>query len=238
MTDARIRALIPMYAAKTEDVPPPQNPRFGFDDWFRDFKRQNGIALLLLFAWAASMMLGCCITGVIVRNRTTKRVTDEVTSKLRAGFEEYLAQQEAERKAAEFLTGDASLEAAILDLGQTYIAPLLATYRMEFGTSEEGCLTLGWTFIARLLKQSSEFGKTAQEILERKGAWEGNPVGHAVANQDVEMGTAIARDFYTGHYPDGFTADFTFGAREANGGFVARNEFITGPNTVYLRIKK
>lgn len=238
MTDARIRAMIPMYAAEADNAPPPPKPRFGLDDWFRDFKRQNGIAILILFAWAASMMLGCCLTGVIVRNRTTERVTAEVTSELRAGFQEYLTRQEEQRQAAELLTGDASVEAASVELGTNYIAPLLAAYRMEYATTEEGCLTLGWTFIARLMKQSTEFGKTPQEILERKGAWEGNPVGHAVANQDIELGIAIARDFYTGHYPDGFTADFTFGARESGGGFVARNEFITGPNTVYLRIRK
>lgn len=207
------------------------------DEWFRDFKIKNGIAIIVLFAWAVTMMIGCITTGLIVRRKTTDRVTAEVTSQLRAGFQDYLNQVEAEQKKNSFLAGEASLEAAIIDLADSF-DELLAVYSMEFGVTEDGCRTVGWVFIARLITGSSEFGKTPQEIIEKKGAWEGKVVGHAVRDQDTALAREIAREYLTGHYPDGFTPNMTFGAREAGGGFVARTEFITGPNTVYWRYGK
>ena len=203
------------------------------------------------------MMVGCCVTGVIVRKRTTKQATaaalawvaegfhdymdgkdtDAATAVLVAGLQDFLNWQAEEARKAEFLSGDASFEAAVEDLADCF-DELIATYAMEFGLSEDGLRTLGWTFIARVIAASSEFGKTPQEIIEKPGAWEGKVVGHAVRPQDTALTREIARDYLSGNYPDGFTPAMTFGTREAGGGFVARNEFQTGPNTMYWRYGK
>ena len=240
MTDLTIergKALVPMYA-QIDDTPEPpkapRRPRRNLDpqDWFRDFKIRNGLGLILLFAWAASMMLGCCITGVIVRHNTTERVTAEVTSQLRQDFQRYLDQMEMEQKAAQFLTGDASFEAAVEGLAVP-LSQILATYAMDYGVTEEGLRTIGWVFCARYAKSSTEFGLTPQEILEKAGAWEGKVVEHATRPQDLELAREIARDFLKGQYPDGFTTALTFFVREAGGKIIARNEFYTGPYTIY-----
>ena len=187
------------------------------------------VAVSCLFAWT---IVTCGATGAIVRHNTTKRVTEEVQSEMRASFQQYLDQQEEERRAAQFLSGDASREAAINELADC-MDELIATYRLDYGVTEDGARTLGWVFIARVITNSTEFGKSPQEILERPGAWEGKVIGHAVRDQDTALAREIASEYLNGHYPDGFTGNMTFCNREAAGGIVARDQFITGPNTNY-----
>lgn len=234
MTDTNARALVPVWAAQEEPTPPSRQtpPRFNPQDWFRDFKIRNGIGLILLFVWAASMMIGCITTGLIVRHNTTERVTQEVTSQLRSDFQRYLDQMEQEQKAAQFLTGDASFEAAVEGLAGP-MAQVIATYSMDYGVTQEGLYTIGWVFCARYARNSTEFGKTPQEILEKDRAWEGNVVGHAVRPQDTELAREIARAFLSGEYPNDYTTALTFFTREAGGKIIARNELYTGPYTVY-----
>ena len=240
MTDITIehgKALVPLYA-QIDDIPtPPKAPkrqRGGIDpqDWFRDFKIKNGIGLILLFAWAASMMLGCCLTGVIVRHNTAERVTAEVTSQLRQDFQRYLDQMEQEQKAAQFLTGDASFEAAVEGLAVP-MAQVIATYAQDYSVTQEGLYTIGWVFCARYAKNTTEFGRTPQEVLEKSNAWEGKVVGHAVRPQDTELAAEISRAFLSGQYPDDYTTALTFFTREAGGKIIARNELYTGPYTTY-----
>ena len=234
MTVEKCKALVPVWASQDEPTPPPRQtpPRFNPQDWFHDFKIKNGIGMILLFAWAASMMLGCCITGVIVRHNTTERVTAEVTSQLRQDFQRYLDQMEQEQKAAQFLTGDASFEAAVEGLAVP-MAQVIATYAMDYSVTQEGLYTIGWVFCARYAKNTTEFGRTPQEILEKSNAWEGKVVGHAVRPQDTELAAEISRAFLSGQYPDGYTTALTFFTREAGGKIIARNELYTGPYTTY-----
>lgn len=234
MTVEKCKALVPVWASEDEPTPPPRQtpPRFNPQDWFHDFKIKNGIGMILLFAWAASMMIGCITTGVIVRHNTTIRVTEEVTSQLRSDFQRYLDQMEQERKAAQFLSGDASFEAAVEGLAGP-MAQVIATYSMDYGVTQEGLYTIGWVFCARYAKNSTEFGKTPQEILEKERAWEGQVVGHAVRPQDTELAREISRAFLSGEYPDDYTTALTFFTREAGGKIIARNELYTGPYTVY-----
>jgi hypothetical protein len=234
MTVEKCKALVPVWASEDEPTPPPRQtpPRFNPQDWFHDFKIKNGIGMILLFAWAASMMIGCITTGVIVRHNTTIRVTEEVTSQLRSDFQRYLDQQETERKAAQFLSGDASFEAAVEGLAGP-MAQVIATYSMDYGVTQEGLYTIGWVFCARYARNSTEFGRTPQEILEKDRAWEGKVVGHAVRPQDTELSREIARAFLSGEYPDDYTTALTFFTREAGGKIIARNELFTGPYTVY-----
>ena len=183
------------------------------------------------------MMIGCITTGLIVRHNTTERVTAEVTSQLRQDFQRYLDQMEMEQKAAQFLTGDASFEAAVEGLAVP-MAQVIATYAQDYSVTQEGLYTIGWVFCARYAKNTTEFGRTPQEILEKSNAWEGKVVGHAVRPQDTELAAEISRAFLSGQYPDDYTTALTFFTREAGGKIIARNELYTGPYTVYWRDKK
>ena len=234
MTIEKCKALVPVWASQDEPTPPPRQspPRFNPQDWIRDFKIRNGIGLILLFVWAASMMIGCIVTGLIVRHNTTVRVTQEVTSQLRQDFQRYLDQMEQEQKAAQFLTGDASFEAAVEGLAVP-MAQVIATYAQDYGVTQEGLYTIGWVFCARYAKNTTEFGRTPQEILEKSNAWEGKVVGHAVRPQDTELAAEISRAFLSGKYPDDYTTALTFFTREAGGKIIARNELYTGPYTTY-----
>lgn len=232
MTAERCRVMVPMWAAQEaepEFFPP--KPRKTPQDWFHDFKTGDKIGFILIL-WIASLILACFITSVIVRHNTTVRVTEEVTSQLRADFQRYLEQQEAERRAAQFLTGDASFEAAVGDLAEP-MAQVLATYAQDYSVTQEGLYTIGWVFCARYAQNSTEFGRTPQEILEKSSAWEGKVLGHAVRNQDTELARSIAREFLNGKYPDGYTTALTFFTRESGGKIIARNELYTGPYTTY-----
>ena len=234
MTIEKCKALVPVWASQDEPTPPPRQspPRFNPQDWIRDFKIRNGIGLILLFVWAASMMIGCITTGLIVRHNTTERVTAEVTSQLRQDFQRYLDQMEMEQKAAQFLTGDASFEAAVEGLAVP-MAQVIATYAQDYGVTQEGLYTIGWVFCARYAKNTTEFGRTPPEILEKSNAWEGKVVGHAVRPQDTELAAEISRAFLSGQYPDDYTTALTFFTREAGGKIIARNELYTGPYTTY-----
>ena len=237
LTTEYYKALVPIFAAETDDPFTPMPKRTGPkhadpQDWFHDFKIKNGLGLILLFAWAASMMLGCCITGVIVRHNTAERVTEEVTSQLRQDFQRYLDQLDQDQKAAQFLTGDASFEAAVEGLAEP-LGHILATYSQDYGVTQEGLYTIGWVYCARYAQNTTEFGKTPQEILEKPQAWEGQVVGHAVRPQDTELAREIARAFLSGQYPDNFTTALTFFTRESGGKIIARNELYTGPYTTY-----
>lgn len=191
---------------------------------------------LIAFVLLAAFLVEGVIVSAVTERRVSKEVRQTVEAEMRQGFAVYLEQQEEKQRADSFLTGDASREAAAVELADCF-DELIATYAMDYGVNEQGLNTLGWVFIARVIQASSEFGRTPQEIVSKSGAWEGKVVGHAVRNQDTQLALKIAQDYLNGNYPDDFTPDMTFGDREKNGGFVARNEFITGPNTVYWRYK-
>lgn len=238
MTHENAIREIPNYAAAELPLPEipkePKTRRF-FDP--QDFTRRYGILLVI----AAAFTIYTICLSAIVEHRTEKRVTREVTeavtSELRRDFQAYLDQQEEDRKAAQFLTGDASKEAAVEELAG-WFDELISTYAQDFGLREDALYGLGWTFIARYMTASPEFGVTPQEIIERANAWEGKVVGHGVRNQDTEIARSIARDFLNGNYPDGWTQNMVFGSREAGGGWVARTEYKTGPNTAYWRYQR
>lgn len=77
------------------------------------FIRRYGVTLVAAVALTIWTVSACVITGVIVRNNTTLSVTERVTEELRAGFQKYLEEQEAEAGRARFLSGEASKQAAI-----------------------------------------------------------------------------------------------------------------------------
>lgn len=235
MTQENAIREIPHYAA--EELPPltelPKRQRR--HAWFFDpegFKRKYGI---LLIAAAAFTIYTICLSA-IVAHRTEKRVTEEVTaavtSELRAGFQQYLDQQEEAEKRANFLTGDASKQAAIQADTDT-LKVLIAGYRMDGKTSPRGAKAIGWCAYARLL--SGHYGKTLQEVVEQANQFEFYTKNHAVRPEDEALAEEISTAFHNGEYPDGFTTDLVFAERTADGNVVLRNSFKTDSNTIFWR---
>lgn len=229
--ESRCREIAPIWSAQKIVDEPQRDPKppFRFDNWYRDFKQKNGIAVIVAVLWSASLILGCCITGAVVKHRTTEKVTEEVTMTLRGEFQRHLDQLEAERRASQFLTGEDSFAAAVEELAGP-MAQVIATYAQDFNIQRDGLYTIGWVYCARVARNSTEFGLTPQEILEKKSAWEGKVVGHPVRNQDTEIARAIAEDFLNGQYPDNYTDDLTFFVRKGSA-IIARNEYNPGPYT-------
>lgn len=214
---------VPKTKQKAGPVIPESVKRFG-----RDFFRRYGIMIIVVLAF----LIYGWIVKVHTEKVTTERVTQEVTSELRRGFQAELERLEQERRAEQFLTGDESFEAAVEEISVP-MSQIIATYAMDYGISSEGLRSIGWVFCARLARNTTEFGRTPQEILEKSEAWEGKVVGHATRSQDLELAREIARDYLNGVYPDNFNTNLTFFNREAGGKIIARNELYTGPYTQY-----
>ena len=258
MTAERCKAIAPIWSAQDDRIPLPESKpsfRFLLKNWLQDFKKRNGIALILILAWAASMIAACLITGAIVKHNTSEAVTEELTHHWRGQMQEkqdrismlesivvklnngsILTEEERPVFKAitgeKLLTGEESREAAVESLAEQ-MAHVIATYSQDYGVTQEGLNTIGWVFCARDAQHSSEFGKTPQEILEKPLAWEGNVIGHATRSQDRELAREIARDYMDGNYPDNYTTALTFFNREPGGKIIARNELQTGPYTTY-----
>ena len=234
MMNANARQLAPVLITDGEEGPHMDRGslRWEFEIWKDRMIKRYALAAIIFAALVLWTVGACTITAAVVRKKTTEEVTAQVTSDMRQGFQNYLNQQEWEQQQANFLTGDASFEAAVEGLAGP-MAQVLSAYAQEFGIGEEGLNTIGWVFCARCAQNSTEFGKTPQEVLEKKSAWEGDVVGHAVRNRETEIAKAVAREYLNGQYPDGYTTAMTFLTREAGGKIIARNEFYTGPQTLY-----
>ena len=196
------------------------------------FIKRYGIVIIA----AAAFTVYTILLSAFVASTTEKRVRKELAIEFSAKLTQEIEAYEQSRMAEDLLTGEASFNKAVEDLALSF-DQLLANYSMEYGVSRDGCRTIGWVFCARLAQNSSEFGRTPQEIISKKNAWEGNPVAHAVRSEDTELAREISLMFMSGQYPDGFTTDLTFFDRKADGSVIARNQLITGEYTKYWKFE-
>ena len=238
MTDTNARALVPVWASQDEPTPPPRQtpPRFNPQDWFHDFKIKNGIGMILLFAWAASMMIGCIATGMIVHHNTTQRVTKQVKSdtegEMRAGFAKWCSDHNIDPQTGEkiekLLVDEESKQAQITALSKLF-AEHIASLRMDRHVTKDGAITYIWGVdIPRA--ESGRYGDM-QSVLD--GSVEGYVKGHPTRPEDDALGLEIATDYISGKRPDRWRPDLEFAVINADGSVTARNEHITGPSTAY-----
>lgn len=241
MTVDNFKELVPVWAAQDEPTPPPKTPkrqRGGFDpqDWFHDFKIKNGITLILIFAWAASIMILCCITGVIVRYNTTKRVTSEVKAQtegeMRSGFTKWCSDHDIDPQTGEKiekpLVDEESKQAQITELSKLF-AEHIASLRMDRHVTKDGAITYIWG--VDITRAESGRYDDIQSVLD--GSVEGYVKGHPTRPEDDALGLEIATDYINGKRPDRWRPDLEFAVINADGSVTARNEYITGPSTAY-----
>ena len=242
MEEKSARALFPVWADEDEPVKeytprnsrtetrPRQsrNLRTAIADAASDFIRRNLIAILIIVAFA----LEGWIVAVYTEHRVAKEVRQTVEAEMRQGFAAYLEEQEQKRQAEAFLTGDASRQAAITELGEK-LTVHAAGLRQDRKVTKAGAETYLWVDIARWL--SGLYGKTIDDILE--GPVENYDKNHPVREEDREIGMRVAEAVMTGNYPNGFTTDLQFAEINADGSVTARSKLKTDSTTVFWHLE-
>lgn len=181
-------------------------------------KKRYGIALIGLFVWAASMMVGCCLTGVIVRHQTEKRVRAEEAKHYEQMLADYHEQRQQEQAAQYFLSGEASREAAINQEVEA-VAPVIARLSTDAQKATEASCML-----ARVMNPS--YPNSFKEVAEQPQQWmfyDGSDKTYS--DHDREIAESIVRPYMeSGKIPNGLTADMVYGAWSQND-FVLRDSY-------------
>ena len=181
-------------------------------------KKRYGIALIGLFVWAASMMVGCCLTGVIVRHQTEKRVRAEEAKHYEQMLADYHEQRQQEQAAQYFLSGEASREAAINQEVEA-VAPVIARLSTDPQKATEAACML-----ARVMNPS--YPNSFKEVAEQPQQWmfyDGSDKTYS--DHDREIAESIVRPYMeSGKIPNGLTADMVYGAWSQND-FVLRDSY-------------
>ncbi len=181
-------------------------------------KKRYGLALIGMFIWAASMMLGCCITGWVVHNRTEKEVTERVTHEMRAAFQTYLNDQAYQRQAESFLSGEASRE-AFINQEIDAVAPVIAKLSTDAQKATEASCML-----ARVM--SPNYPNSFQAVAAQPKQWmfyDGSD--NTFSQHDREIAESIVRPYLeNGIIPNGLTAELVYGSWSAND-FILRDHY-------------
>lgn len=208
-----------------------ERPKFNLQDAVHDFWRDHRIAIQiagLMIAWSVTL---CSITEAWTRKVVTKEVTLQVQSEMRHGFQQYLEQMEQDEKAAQFLTGEASRQAAIDEMIMP-IAEHIAGLRMDRHVTVDGVKTYIWGVDFTRL-DSGKYGSTIQQVLD--GNVEAYKKGHAVRNEDKEIARELVTAYMNGERPDRWTPDLEFAEINADGSVTARSKLKTDSTTKFWR---
>jgi len=212
---------IPVYhpvKAQEEDDPfvEPPKKRTHRNDRMHEFKRRNTIGILVLFAWAASMMLGCCVTGTIVRHNTWAEAYEEFDG----WKEEYRQELATQEQAKYFQSGEASREAAInqeVDAVAAVISKL---------TTDTQKLTEACCMLARVM--SKYYPNSFREVAAQEQQWmfyDGSD--RTYTEHDRELAEKIVRPYMEqGIIPRGLTSEMVYGEWTPND-FILRDSYKT-----------
>ena len=192
----------------------------------RDLVRDHLITMLVILALA----LEGWAVALVTERKVTKEVTETVTSELRAGFQQYLDQQERDRQAASFLTGEASFEAA-LDSDAEWGAKLIYGYLKNGNISRTQAKAIVCCAEARA---TSGYTGSFEEAVRQAKQWMWYSDDNPVRGEDKQLVKDVLRELRAGRYPDGFTSDYIY--MEWNpGDIVLRNKWEKDSRTKYWR---
>ena len=213
---------LPVYSSvrihEDEDDPFVEEPkkRTHRNDWLHEFKRRNTIGILVLFAWAASMMLGCCVTGTIVRHNTWAEADEE----FEVWKSQYIAEQKEAEQAKYFVSGEASREAAI---NQEIDAVAGVISKLSTDTQK---LTCACCMLARVMNKY--YPNSFREVADQKDQWmfyDGTDKTYSVT--DRELAEQIVRPYLeSGIIPRGLTAEMVYAEWTPND-YVLRDSYKT-----------
>ena len=190
------------------------------------FLKRYGIALIVMFAWAASVMISCCITGTIVHRNTERETAERVRNEMIGNMQSYIEQQEQERMASTLMTGDASLQAAMeaeADVIARAIGPM-ATKRMK--------QSMIWNILARV--DSKSYPNSVQEVVEQPQQWMFYKSENPIRDDDRELAMEQLALWHEGRYPAGLKTEMVF-AEWSQNDYVLRNTWDKTSSTEYWR---
>ena len=218
MNFEEIRALLPLYATE-EPLHEDRTTRAHMREiHVEQIKKRYGLAVAAIFIWGISMILGCCITGVVVQKRTEKRVRAEEKAHYEEMLQAHKEEQEYQKAAEYFLSGEASREAAINSEIEA-VAPVIAKLSTDAQKATEASCML-----ARVM--SPAYPNTFKEVAEQPQQWmfyDGSDKTYS--NHDREIAESIVRPYMeSGQIPDGLTAEMVYGAWTQND-FVLRDSY-------------
>ena len=184
-----------------------------------ELKRRYGLSLIVFMIWGASMILGCCMTGVIVRNNTIKELRQEMAVEYASQLEAYKRQQAEQAQAEHWLSGDASREAFI---NQEILAGAKLICR-EANDQVKGT-KLG-VALARVMNPM--YPGTIKEVAEQPNQFMYYDDSNKVTEHDLDLAEQILRPYYEqGIVPNGLTQDMVYFEWSGNSG-TARDSYET-----------
>ena len=195
-------------------------------EWLYKFWKRNMIAILVL----AAFVLEGWVVAAVTEKRVTKEVTAEVETRMRAGFSQYLRDQEYQASAEQFLAGDASFEAA-LDLDSEWGAKLIYGYLTNGNISRTQAKAIICCAEARTI---SGYDSSFEAAVRRDKQWQWYSDSNPVREEDKELVKSVLRDLRSGRYPNGFTDAFIF-MEWTPGDIVLRDKWEKDSKTHYWR---
>lgn len=239
MTNFEAREFLPIYAAADpvriyEPKRKPEAPKQGkplrmhAEETARKFWKKYRISILAAAGLTIWTLITCGGTAAIVRHNTTEEVTARVTSELRAGFQQYLADQEYERSAAQFLAGDESLQTA-MDAEAESLARLLYGYR---NNSLRDRKTLIWCVLARV--DSKAYPGSVAGVVDQKQQWMFYSLDNPIRQDDKDLALEQLKLWHEGKYPAGFSDDYVY-AEWSQSDIALRNTWEKDSSTSWWR---
>lgn len=221
MTAEKAREILPVYAAYGEkegfDLPEkPQRSVNHWTHWREQFIKRNGLAIIGLFIWAASLMIGCIVTGVIEHHNAYQEAEAWYAEQLEAYKEEQAKKEQAEH----WLSGTASRDAAI-NQAVDAVAPVIAKLNTDAQKLTETCCML-----ARVMNKY--YPNSFEEVAEQPQQWmfyDGSD--RTCSQRDRELAESIIRPYMeNGIVPNGLTDQMVYGEWSQND-FVLRDSYKT-----------
>lgn len=194
------------------------------DRFFRDYT----ILLVGLFLWAASIILFCIVTGVIVRNNDYVDIDHMITEAKTAAVEEYKAEQALQEQAAHWKSGEASREAAM-----NQDVDLIARW-MSFFQTDRAKMSFGGNIVVRCL--SPFYPDDIRSVLTAPDQFAFGNEDLVASEHDRELAGEIWNMIDKRILPAGLTMEHLYGeVRDGGNDYVVRNEYEKTAATDYWR---
>lgn len=215
------RAMVPVWA-NSEAPTMPRKMKAEIE--FERLKKRYALALIALFIWAASMILGCCVTGVIVYNNAMA----DLDQAKHDAVEEYKQEQALKVQAEHWKSGEASREAA-----RNQDIALLARW-MSFFPDEKAKMSFGGNVLVRWL--SPKYPNDLRSVLTEPGQFTFGNENLVSSPRDEELAGIIWDMHEANKLPTGLTMDHLYGeVRDGGQDYVVRNEYQKSSSTDYWR---
>lgn len=194
------------------------------DRFFRDYT----ILLVGTFLWAASIILFCTVTGVIVRHNDYVDIDKRIDDAKAAAVEEYKDEKAREEQQANWLSGAASREAAMKQ-----DVDLIARW-MSFFKTDRAKMSFGGNVVVRIL--SPFYPNDVRSVLTEPEQFTFGSENLVASEHDRELATEIWNMIDKRILPAGMTMDHLYGeVRDGGNDYVVRNEYKKTAATDYWR---